>query len=51
MSPPGTWQNGPEIETGETGTGDIKTQVFFLRQLVLEYRRRAGIAGQTGTDV
>jgi formate dehydrogenase major subunit len=24
------WQNGPEIETGEMRTGDIKTEVFFL---------------------
>src|SRR2546429_9857123 len=24
------WQNGPEIETGEMRTQDIKTEVFFL---------------------
>jgi formate dehydrogenase major subunit len=24
------WQNGPEIETGEMRTADIKTEVFFL---------------------
>ncbi len=24
------WQNGPEIETGEMRTGEIKTEVFFL---------------------
>jgi formate dehydrogenase major subunit len=24
------WQNGPEIETGELSTTDIKTEVFFL---------------------
>jgi formate dehydrogenase major subunit len=24
------WQNGPEIETGEMRTGDIRTEVFFM---------------------
>jgi len=24
------WQNGPEIETGEMRTEDIKTEVFFM---------------------